>query len=156
MTKMRNRNLIASLVLLLFCAGYAYLTANLGTRAIEDTTQPSFFPWLITACLTILSFSLLLQACITSSIQTASKPLNIPSKRLSSALILSISYLAILPLLGFVGANILLFSGLMYLYGERRPIKILTFSFLISIVIFYLFREGFQIHLPAGILEKIL
>ena len=153
---MRNRNLIASLVLLLFCAGYAYLTANLGTRAIEDTTQPSFFPWLITACLTILSFSLLLQACITSSIQTAAKPLNIPSKRLSSALILSISYLAILPLLGFVGANILLFSGLMYLYGERRLIKILTFSFLISIVIFYLFREGFQIHLPAGILEKIL
>ena len=153
---MRNRNLIASLVLLLFCAGYAYLTANLGTRAIEDTTQPSFFPWLITACLTILSFSLLLQVCITSSIQTASKPLNIPSKRLSSALILSISYLAILPLLGFVGANILLFSGLMYLYGERRLIQILTFSFLIPIVIFYLFREGFQIHLPAGILEKIL
>ena len=156
MTKMRNRNLIASLVLLLFCAGYAYLTANLGTRAIEDTTQPSFFPWLITACLTILSFSLLLQACITSSIQTASKPLNIPPKRLNSALILSISYLAILPLLGFVGANILLFSGLMYLYGERRLIQILTFSFLIPIVIFYLFREGFQIHLPAGILEKIL
>ena len=153
---MRNRNLIASLVLLLFCAGYAYLTANLGTRAIEDTTQPSFFPWLITACLTILSFSLLLQSCIPSSIQTASKPLNIPSKRLSYALILSTSYLAILPLLGFVGANILLFSGLMYLYGERRLIQILTFSFLIPIVIFYLFREGFQIHLPAGILEKIL
>jgi len=156
MKKMRDRNLVASLFLLLFCAGYAYLTANLATRAIENTTQPSFFPWVITACLTVLSFSLFVQACIPNSIQTVPKPLDIPPKRLGCALILSISYLALLPILGFVGANILLFSGLMYLYGEHRLTQILTFSFLISIIIFYLFREIFQIRLPAGILERIL
>jgi putative tricarboxylic transport membrane protein len=156
MNNMRMRNLIASLFLLLFCAGYAYLTANLATRAIENTTQPSFFPWVITACLTILSLSLLIQAVIPKFSQMVPKSSGIPPKRAILALVLSIIYLALLPLLGFIGANILLFSGLMYLYGERKLIKNIIFSVLVSVVIFYLFREGFQIRLPAGILEGIL
>jgi hypothetical protein len=156
MNNMRMRNLIASFFLLLFCAGYAYLTANLATRAIENTTQPSFFPWVITSCLTILSLCLLIQAFIPNSNQRVPKASDIPLKRLILALILSIIYLALLPTLGFVGANILLFSGLMYLYGERGFIKNLTSSSLISIIIFYIFREIFQIRLPAGILESIL
>ena len=156
MNNMRIRNLIASLSLLLFCAGYAYLTANLATRAIENTTQPSFFPWVITACLTILSLSLLIQAVIPKFSQMVPKSSGIPTKRAILALVLSIIYLALLPLLGFIGANILLFSGLMYLYGERKLIKNIIFSILVSVVIFYLFREAFQIRLPAGILEVIL
>jgi len=156
MNDMRMRNLIASLFLLLFCAGYAYLTANLATRAIENTTQPSFFPWVITACLTILSLCLLVQAFIPNFSQMVPKSSGIPPKRLILALLLSITYLPLLPFLGFIGANILLFSGLMYLYGERNPIKNIIFSVLVSVVIFYLFREVFQIRLPAGILEGIL
>ena len=150
------RNFIASLFLLLFCAGYAYLTANLATRAIENTTQPSFFPWVITACLTILSLSLLIQAVIPKFSQMVPKSSGIPPKRAILASVLSIIYLALLPFLGFIGANILLFSGLMYLYGERNLIKNIIFSVLVSVVIFYLFREGFQIRLPSGILEGIL
>ena len=152
MSNMRTRNLAASLILLLFCAGYAYLTANLATRSIENTTQPSFFPWVITTFLAVLSAALLLQACIPTFNQTVPKPMGIPRKRLCFALILSIIYLGLLPSLGFIGANILLFGSLMYLYGERRLIKITSFSFLFSIFIFYLFREIFQISLPAGIL----
>ena len=155
MHKMRTRNLVASLFLLLFCAGYAYLTGNLATRSIENTTQPSFFPWVIAACLTVLSLALLLQACLPNFNQTVPKSMGIPKKRLGSALTLCIIYLVLLPSLGFVGANILLFGGLMYLYGERKFIKIICLSFLFSIVIFYLFREVFQIRLPAGILENL-
>jgi hypothetical protein len=156
MNNMRSRNLVASLILLIFCAGYAYLTANLATRSIENTTQPSFFPWIITACLTGLSLALLIQACLPNFNQTVPKPMGIPRKRLGFALILSVVYLALLPSLGFVGANILLFGGLMYLYGERGLNKIVCFSLLFSIFIFYLFREVFQIRLPAGMLENIL
>ena len=153
---MRVRNLIASLCLLLFCAGYAYLTANLATRAIENTTQPSFFPWVITACLTVLSLCLFIQAFIPSVDHRVPRAIGIPRKRLTLALILAIIYLALLPTLGFVVANILLFSGLMLLYGERKLKKNLISSALFSSIIFYIFREIFQIRLPAGILESIL
>ena len=156
MNNMRKRNLIASLCLLFFCAGYAYLTAHLATRAIENTTQPSFFPWVITSCLTILSICLLVQSFIPKMSQSVPKGSGIPLNRLILALLLAIIYLALLPTLGFVGANILLFSGLMYLYGERTLTKNLTASFMMSAIIFYIFREIFQIRLPAGILESVL
>lgn len=153
---MRKRNLIASLFLLLFCAEYAYLTANLATRAIENTTQPSFFPWVITSCLTILSLCLLVQSFLPNISQRVPKGSGIPLNRLMLALLLAIIYLALLPTLGFLGANILMFSGLMYLYGERTLTKILTSSFIVSAIIFYIFREIFQIRLPAGVLESVL
>ena len=156
MHEMRKRNLISSLVLLLFCVGYAYLTSNLAPRAIENTTQPSFFPWGIVICLSLLSITLLIQAIISKS--ELQRPENVitPNIRIIFALILSIIYMIILPILGFLIANLILVSGLMYLYGERRIFNILINSFVISTVIFYLFREVFQILLPAGILEGIV
>ena len=48
---MRKRNLTAGAVLIVLGVVFAYLTSQLPTRAIENATQPSFFPWVITACL---------------------------------------------------------------------------------------------------------
>ncbi|MFP6710300.1 MAG: tripartite tricarboxylate transporter TctB family protein [Rhodospirillales bacterium] len=156
MSNMRTRNLIAAIVLLFLCAGYAYLTAHLPTRAIENTTQPSFFPWVITFCLAVLSLFLLAQGLLPIVSTKTPAGVDVPAKRLVFGLILSIAYLIALPILGFAGANIPLFAGLMMLYGERRPIWIIGGSVLISLFVFYLFREGFQILLPAGILDGIL
>ncbi|HJO86588.1 MAG TPA: tripartite tricarboxylate transporter TctB family protein, partial [Rhodospirillales bacterium] len=69
---------------------------------------------------------------------------------------LSVAYFVALPLLGFVVANIMFFAGLMYLYGERRPLWIAAGSILISLIVFFLFREVFQILLPSGILQSVL
>ena len=156
MSNMRTRNLIASIFLLSLCAGYAYFTANLATRAIENTTQPSFFPWVITVCLAILSMALLAQSFMPSLSSDTPKGLGIPKKRLILGLALSLTYLVLLPILGFAGANVPLFAGLMVLYGERSVLKIVAGSTAISLFVFYLFREAFQILLPSGILEGIL
>jgi putative tricarboxylic transport membrane protein len=156
MSDMRTRNLIAAIILLSFCAAYAYLTANLATRAIENTTQPSFFPWVVVACLTILSIALLIQSFLPSIATNTPKPLGVPAKRLVYGLLLAIAYLVLLPILGFAGANIPFFAGLMVLYGERNILKIVFSSIAISLFVFYLFREAFQILLPSGILENLL
>tara|TARA_B100000315_G_scaffold260594_1_gene323284 strand:+ start:5402 stop:5875 length:474 start_codon:yes stop_codon:yes gene_type:complete len=156
MSNMRTRNLIAAIILLLLCAGYAYLTANLPTRAIENTTQPSFFPWVVTVCMAVLSLALLAQGLLPLVSQQAPKAFDVPAKRLIYGLILSVAYFILLPTLGFLAANIPFFAGLMYLYGERRPLLIAAGSILISLVIFYLFREGFQILLPSGILQGVM
>ena len=156
MSNMRTRNLIAAVLLLSFCAGYAYLTANLATRAIEDTTQPSFFPWIITTCLAGLSLCLLVQSFLPSVSSDTPKSRHIPMKRLIWGLLFAIAYLGALPTLGFALANVILFAGLMYLYGERRVQWIIAGSFLISLSVFFLFREVFHILLPVGILEGIL
>jgi hypothetical protein len=90
MNNMRTRNLIAGIILLSLCAVYAYLTANLPTRNIENTTQPSFFPWVITFCLTGLSLSLLIQGILPVFNSKESAVIDVPVKRLLSGLALSL------------------------------------------------------------------
>ena len=132
------------------------MTANLPTRAIEESTQPSFFPWVVTVCLFVLSVFLLIQGLLpVGSTQTPS-PLNVARWKIFSGLIAVAVYLATLPQLGFVIANILLFATLMLLYGERRPVPLLSGSILVPIAIFLIFRDLFQIRLPSGILGGII
>ena len=152
---MRKRNLIAGVVMLLVCAGYAYLTANLPTRAIENSTQPSFFPWVIVIFLTGLTFLLLIQVAASGKQPNIERKNQVPVRRLIYGLLLSLAYLFALPKLGFVAANIPLFGGLMYLYGERRPLWIGLGSIIISVIVFLVFRQIFQIILPVGALGNI-
>ncbi len=156
MTGMQKRNLFAALVLITICIIYGILTTQLPTRAIDNTTEPSFFPSVIAVCLFSLSISLLIQAIFSLG------PDEIPDipKVLPSRIYIFIGtfilYLALLPSLGFIAANIPFFAVLMVLYGERRPLCIILFSVTICVVIFYLFRDVFQIILPAGILGDLV
>ena len=155
MTNMRTRNLLASIFLLFLCGGYAYLTANLPTRAIENSTQPSFFPWIIVIFLTGLTILLLIQVTVSGKQPKIKRTHQLPVKRLIYGLLLSLAYLFALPKLGFVAANIPLFGGLMYLYGERSPLWIGLGSVIISVTFFLIFRQIFQIILPVGVLGNI-
>ena len=152
MLSMKKRNLVASLFLFLFCAGYAYSTYQLPTRAIENSTQPSFFPWLIVVFLFVLTLSLLIQSLFYKNTDKVENKKTLGYKISAYACILSISYLILLPILGFVFANILLFVGLMILYKEKRAIFVLTYSIAIPLVIFLIFKKIFSISLPVGIL----
>ncbi|MBT3991571.1 MAG: tripartite tricarboxylate transporter TctB family protein [Rhodospirillaceae bacterium] len=156
MNNMRTRNLIAGIVMLFLCAGYAYLTANLPSRDIQNTTQPSFFPWVIVVCMAVLSLALLIQGLLQHFDRDIASRMAIPPKRLLIGLVLAVAYLVTLPSLGFIVANILLFAGLMFLYGEHRPLWIAVGSIVISVTVFFIFREIFQIRLTAGVLESLL
>ena len=41
-------------------------------------------------------------------------------------------------------------GGLVALYGERRPVIVLTAAILIPILLFLVFSTGFQVLLPRG------
>ena len=152
MLSMKKRNLVASLFLFLFCAGYAYTTYQLPTRAIENSTQPSFFPWVVVVFLFVLTLSMLIQSLFYKNTDTVKNKKTLGYQTSAYASILSISYLIFLPILGFVLANILLFIGLMILYNEKRKIFLVTCSITIPLVIFLIFKKVFSISLPVGIL----
>jgi putative tricarboxylic transport membrane protein len=153
---MRSRNLISAIVLLTLGAGYALLTANLPTRAIENTTQPSFFPTVVVVLLLALSAILLVQGIFAIGANSVPEALKIPARKYLIGFIAFVIYLVLLPILGFIVANILIFAVLMMLYGERRPVWIVGGSVLVSVAMFFLFREVFQIRLPGGVLESLV
>jgi putative tricarboxylic transport membrane protein len=153
---MRTRNLIAAIILLALGAGYGFLTAMLPTRAIENTTQPSFFPTVVVVLLLILSVILLVQGMMSIGSNSVPVALKITPRKYLIAFAAFVAYLALLPFLGFVVANVLIFAALMALYGERRPVWIVGGSVLVSLAMFFLFREVFQIRLPGGILESLV
>jgi hypothetical protein len=154
---MARRNIIAALVLIALGIVYGVLTTQLPTRDIEQTTEPSFFPGVVTACLLALSVALLVQGLRTRSGEAAvafGPPIG--ARRYFTALAAFVIYLARRPILGFVAANVPFFAVLMAIYGERRPFWLAVGSVAVSLVLFFLFRELFQIRLPAGVLAPFL
>lgn len=150
---MARRNTIAGLALMAFGVWYAYLIGNLPERSImPNTPGPSFFPIIIVSAVLLLSAALL-----TTGIIGLSKPGNNAGVRNSGrpavlAVGLFIIYLASLPYAGFVIASVPFFAALMHLYGCRNWLMIAVSSTIIPIVLFVLFRYGFQIILPRGML----
>ena len=93
---------------------------------------------------------LLIQVAASGKQPNIERKNQVPVKRLIYGLLLSLAYMFTLPKLGFVAANIPLFGGLMYLYGERRPLWIGLGSIIISVIVYLVFRKIFQIILPVG------
>ena len=149
---MAHKNIAAAIGLLAFTGWYAVLTAGLPERAImPNTPGPSFFPWLITAALTALSLALLVQGVTrlkrANGAATDLFDFKTPVLALTSFAI----YLTALPYLGFVPASVVFFAALMWLYGSRNPIMIAAGSIASPIILFVLFRYGFNIILPRGL-----
>jgi putative tricarboxylic transport membrane protein len=156
---MGARNILAAIVLIVLGIVYGALAARLPTRQIDQTTEPSFFPFVVVACVLALSIALLIQgirARANEAATGATPPARGAKGRAVAALGLAVAYLALLPSLGFLAANIPFFAGLMILFGERRPIWIVVGALGVPVVLFYLFRDVFQILLPAGVLVGLV
>ena len=153
---MRARDVSAALVLIAFGAGYGYLTAGLPKRSLPNTPDPSFFPWIITACLLVLSMALLVQGLrarrATPDAADTAGSLRSPTV----FLVLFVAYVAVLPLTGFVIASVPFFAVLVWLYGERRWGRICAYAVAVPVVLVLVFRHGLQIPLPTGVLAGLL
>ena len=146
-----HRNLAAGIVLLAAGIGYGFATGQLPDRTLPDTPGPAFFPWLIAFGLIGLSAALIVQGLIAIR-QRGEK---ISGYRLPDVGWLALggfaAYLLLLPYAGFVLASVPFCGGLVWLYGERRPVISLTAAILIPVLLFLVFSTGFQVLLPRGV-----
>ena len=149
---MAQRNIIAGSGLLCFAVWYAYLTAGLPERAaIPGTPGPSFFPWLIISIIACLSAALLIRGIAASTGEGRWTLRYSPPGLPVAMLICFLAYLIVLPLAGFIVASIPFFAVLMWIYGCRHLIAIAASAVAVPLVLFAIFRHGFQIVLPSGV-----
>lgn len=151
---MRRRNIIAALVLLALGVGYGILTSQLPTRSLPDTPGPPFFPWINTIVILALSATLLVQGLV-----GADGPVPAAAAgrgRAVWALGVFIVYLLILPGFGFILATAPFFAALMVLFGETRALRVALGAIAATAVLYLVFRHGFGVFLPTGVLKGIV
>ena len=152
---MRRKNIIAGVVLIFISLWYGYLTSELPVRTLPNTPDPSFFPWINTIILLLLSVSLLVQGLFFTE-EGESKIDPVARRLVITSLALFFGYLLILPPLGFVVASIPFFAAMMVLFEERRPIWVASSSIAVTVVLFSVFRYGFGVLLPLGVMDGLI
>ena len=150
LTILARRNVIVGAVLLVIGVAYGLMTASLPDRSLPNTPGPAFFPWLITGGLLVLSAALLARSLTADGIDSPQTSSDRLANRRVVFLIWFGVYLITLPYAGFLPASIPFFVGLMWLYGERNRLALTLATIIIPTCLFYIFRLGFQIFLPAG------
>lgn len=152
---MDKRNVAAAIVLMLIAAVYGFLTADLPKRTLPDTPDPAFMPWINTILLGGLSLLLLVRGL--AGRQPAQAEAGDAAAILQPVLFLTAvaGYIAVLPGLGFVLASVPFFAVAMLLFGERRKLWILLGAVATPILLFAVFRHGFSIVLPRGVMPNL-
>ncbi len=149
---MNRRNILAAAVLLVVTSGYGYLTSQLPARTLPNTPDPSFFPWINTVLLGVLSAALLAQGVLRRSADGTKDEGGAVSRNMGMALGCFLVYLLVLPYLGFILASVPFFASFMLLYGERRKFHIIAGAVGVPLFLYALFRYGFTVLLPRGLL----
>jgi hypothetical protein len=152
---MRKKNIIAAAVLIVFAIIYGGLTLFLPVRTLPNTPDPSFFPWINTVFILVLSICLLVQGLR----QPVTTPLPDDGTRRRMgiwAMGAFVIYLAVMPNLGFILATAPFFAVMMVLYGEHRLARVSAGAICATVVLYVLFRHGFGVFLPRGLLAGII
>jgi len=155
LTIMRNKNISSALVLIAFGILYGILTANLPDRTLPNTPSPSFFPWIITSVVLILSMWLLVRGI--RQPKTDGDPVDVARLRVAACAMVSfLGYVVAMPFLGFVLATVPFFVVMMLLYGEKRPLWVGGGAIGTTVFLYVVFRHGFGVFLPQGLLRGIV
>ena len=155
-TEMGRRNIIAALFLILLSIGYGFLASGLPERPLPNTPGPSFFPWLITIGLFLLSVALLIQGFLPRPVLRGAPPAAAEARKRWIMVAVFGVYVFALPPVGFIGATVPFFAVMSVLYGERRPVWAAAGAIVIPVLLYLLVRDVFSILLPRGPLEALL
>lgn len=152
---MRRKNIISAVVLIGFVVVYGILTAHLPVRTLPNTPDPSFFPWVNTVIILVLSGWLLVRG-LRRPRETAAAIDTAQRNRVVMAMTVFVIYLAAMPMLGFILATAPFFAVMMTLFGERRPFHVGIGTLAATAALYFLFRHGFGVFLPRGLLAGIV
>ncbi|EZH64716.1 hypothetical protein DH09_19550 [Bacillaceae bacterium JMAK1] len=159
----RRSNVVTGLSFLVLAVGVFFLSINMNTLSILSIgVSSSFFPIVASVIMFLISIVLLyLARKQVGNEEVASTKEhdegNVKSKQVNVGItfVLILLYLLFLPIIGFILATTLYLVVQSYLLATKEKRNLLMFSSLsltASVVIYHVFRSGFDLMLPVGIL----
>ena len=144
------KNIIVSIGLLGFGVWFMYLSSELPARNIGNVPGPGFFPGIISVFIVLLSLALLLRGVLElRSTQVLKQKITLPLHGIAVIFLFLIMVFA-LPYAGFLMVAIPFFASVLLLCERTKPLYMVLGSIIIPVFLYYLFRAGFSILLPAG------
>ena len=145
------KNVIISMIMLLIGSCYLYFSLQLPVRSIQNVPGPSFFPLIIAAMVLFFTVALFIKGIVNLRNAQPDQDQIAAPRRVIATLLWFVLYLIALPYEGFLFASIPFFAGLMLLCDQKKLSQIAVGSVLIPVFLYVLFRQGFNILLPAGL-----
>lgn len=169
------KNVVSGGVCLAFGLFVYWLTSSVSATASLDMLGGRFFPRLVTILFILSSIALIVtgfmgieiaggqvggkksmaeEAPVEAEAEEASEePVHgIPAGtvRLISYIAIMAAYTLVLPLIGYIPASFLAFSGLIVTAGERRPLHVVLGSLAITLLLYFLFAVVFSMNVPEA------
>ncbi|MFL6531842.1 MAG: tripartite tricarboxylate transporter TctB family protein [Pseudomonas sp.] len=156
MDSYKRNELIAGVAMLGAGAAYLVLTMNLPRRGSIDA---AFVPWVLAVSLCLLGALQLWmwRKLPDKSVEPAEKPEAIDYPTVFKTLALVLLYTALMEPVGFVITTVLyLYAQFIVLTPGEQKVKHLQYALIAvvsAVLIFYIFRHGFDLLLPVGLLD---
>ncbi len=117
----------------------------LSPNAIENGA--GFFPTIVASCMMVLAISLTIRSFFDK------KALKFTFKkrgtiRVALLTALSIGYIVIMPIVGFLISSLLFFAPLLLLFGFKKNVLFFVLSVIVPVVLFVLFKYVLLVPLP--------
>ncbi|WHS60362.1 tripartite tricarboxylate transporter TctB family protein [Pseudomonas sp. G2-4] len=156
MDSYKRNELLAGLAMLGAGVAYLVLTLNLPRRGLVDA---AFVPWVLAVALCLLG-ALQLWAwrkLPDKSAEPTEKPESIDYTTVFKSLALVLIFTALLETVGFVIMTVLyLYAQFIVLTPAEQKVKHLQYALIAvvsAVLIFFIFRHGFDLLLPVGLLD---
>ena len=147
--RMKQKNIIAGVVLLVAALAYGWLALQLPDRALTGALGPGFFPTIIAGLLILFSATLVIQGVFITP--DGDPPARGPGfARAATALFGFFIYVAVLRFTGFMIASIPFFAFMMVMFGERRIAWLVISPFVLTFALYALFEQGLYLSYPFG------
>jgi putative tricarboxylic transport membrane protein len=120
-------------------------------RPSDEVVGPAAAPTAVGVLLGVLGTLLVLQAV--RQLRTATARQQLPHRRmlrLAAMVALLVAFAVLLPVIGYVVASALLFTGAALLLGAPRPVRTAAYGWTLAGVVFLLFDRLIGLALPAG------
>lgn len=149
-----NRERIFSLCVIAFALAGIILTNNINKAFSLDSADPGpkLFPYMCTIALLICGIG----KFITSKEGKASKGLSFREWKKAGLIIgFSVLYLALMYLLGYIPSTLIAGAGYVWLMRGKnkiKPVVLIIFTVVMTVVIYLVFSQLLGIRMPTGIL----
>lgn len=126
-----------------------------GATWTSDGPGSGYFPFFVGLIITVASAAVLVQTLIKNRADLGSFISTEKLRSVSSVLLPTILYVAVIKLLGIYVSSTIFIAGFMWWFGKYGWLKIIPVSVSINILFFLTFEKWFLIPLPKGPLEKL-